>query len=129
GESGEPVEPTARNPLRSRSPPLVTDTSAFMHEAMNAALVPNVVICASALSSHRRSSDGYPGFPSNSTTAASVSSTPTRKFHIIQPVVENQNTRSPARASTCNLWCLSCSSRIPPWLCTIALGRPVVPEL
>jgi hypothetical protein len=23
---------------------------------------------------------------------------------------------------------LSCSIRIPPWLCVIALGRPVVPE-
>ena len=52
---------------------------------------------------------------------------PTRKFHIIQPVVVNQNMRSPGRRSRCRRF-FSCSSRIPPWPCTIAFGSPVVPE-
>ena len=56
-----------------------------------------------------------------------MSSTPTRKFHIIQPVVVNQNARSSACMSRCRFRCLSCSSRIPPWPWTIAFGRPVVP--
>ncbi len=98
-----------------------------MHDAMNAALVPKVVMRASAASSHRRSRDGDPGLPSYSTIEAGVSSTPVRKFHIIQPVVVNQNTRSSACASRCRLSFLSCSSRIPPWPWTIAFGRPVVP--
>ena len=33
-----------------------------------------------------------------------------------------------ACASTCRCSIFRCSSRIPPWLCTIAFGRPVVPE-
>ena len=56
-----------------------------------------------------------------------VSSTPTRKFHIIQPVVVNQKMRSPSCASRCRLSFLRCSSRIPPWPWTIAFGSPVVP--
>ena len=39
-----------------------------------------------------------------------------------------KNIRSPARRSMWNCCSLSCSSRIPPWLCTIAFGSPVVPE-
>ena len=49
------------------------------------------------------------------------------KFHIIQPVVVNQNSRSPACASRCRCSILRCSSRMPPWDCTIAFGSPVVP--
>jgi hypothetical protein len=82
----------------------------------------------SSARSHRRSSDGVPGLPSYSTIAASVSSTEVRKFHIIHPVVVNQNTRSPARASRCRTIFFRCSSRIPPWPCTIAFGSPVVPD-
>jgi hypothetical protein len=26
------------------------------------------------------------------------------------------------------VWSLSCSMRMPPWLCVIAFGSPVVPE-
>ena len=50
------------------------------------------------------------------------------KFHIIQPVVVNQNSRSPACASRCRCSILRCSSRIPPWPWTIAFGSPVVPD-
>ncbi len=50
------------------------------------------------------------------------------KFHIIQPVVVNQNSRSPACASRCNHAFFRCSSRIPPWPWTIGLGSPVVPD-
>src|SRR4051812_18729110 len=59
---------------------------------------------------------------------ASVSRTPTRKFHIIQPVVVNQNTRSPGCASRCRCIFFSCSTRMPPCEWTIALGSPVVPD-
>jgi len=67
-----------------------------------------------------------------STTSArgrSESRPPTRKFHIIQPVVVNQNSRSPACASRWRRSFFRCSSRIPPWPWTIAFGSPVVPEL
>ena len=56
-----------------------------------------------------------------------MSSAPTRKFHIIQPVVENQKIRSPAWASRWRCSALTCSSKIPPWPWTIGLGSPVVP--
>ena len=71
---------------------------------------------------------GYPGEPSYRSTVASVSSPETMKFHIIQPVVVNQNSRSPACASTCRCSIFRCSSRIPPWPWTIAFGSPVVPD-
>ena len=51
------------------------------------------------------------------------------KFHIIQPVVVNQKSRSSACRSRCRCIFFSISSRTPPWPCTIAFGRPVVPEL
>jgi hypothetical protein len=95
-----------------------------MHAAMYAALVPKHVICVSAARSHSTSPAGLPSY---STIVASVSRTPTRKFHIIQPVVVNQKTRSPSRASRCRCIFLRCSSRMPPWPWTIAFGRPVVP--
>ena len=50
------------------------------------------------------------------------------KFHIIQPVVVNQNSRSPSRASRWRLSFLRCSISTPPWEWTIALGSPVVPD-
>ena len=99
-----------------------------MHAAMNAALVPKQVIPLSAARSHNVPSDGYPGLPSNRMIDASLSSTPTMKFHIIQPVVVNQNIRSPAWASRCNHAFFRCSSRIPPCPWTIGFGSPVVPE-
>jgi len=58
-----------------------------------------------------------------------VRSPETRKFHILQPVVVNQKRRSPGWASTWRFSTFRCSSRMPPWLCMIAFGRPVVPEL
>ena len=99
-----------------------------MHDPMYEALVPNVVIPVRAAKSHRTSSDGYPGDPSYSSTVASVSSPETMKFHIIHPVVVNQNSRSPACASTCRCSIFRCSSRMPPWDWTIAFGSPVVPD-
>jgi hypothetical protein len=122
GDSGEPVEPTARTALRSNR--ARGSASSLRAASRNAALVPNVVTPVASASAHRRSPAGEPSYR---TTVASVSSTPTRKFHIIQPVVVNQKTRSSACASTCRCSCLRCSSRIPPCPWTIAFGRPVVP--
>ena len=50
------------------------------------------------------------------------------KFHIIQPVVENQKKRSPACTSLWKCRYFRCSSRLPPWEWVLALGTPVVPE-
>jgi hypothetical protein len=66
--------------------------------------------------------------PSISTTDAPVSSPETSAFHIIHAVVENHRMRSPRRRSQLSAWFLRCSSRTPPWPCTIAFGFPVVPE-
>ena len=112
-----------------RSRPLPGSMPSFMHEDRKAAEVPKVVVPVCAARSHSTFRSGWPGLPSYSTISASVSSTPARKFHIIQPVVVNQNTRSPFCASTCRYIFFRCSSRMPPWPCTIALGSPVVPEL
>ena len=49
-------------------------------------------------------------------------------FHIAHPVVVNHRTRSPGRVSRWKACVLRCSSRIPPWPCTMAFGSPVVPE-
>ena len=46
------------------------------------------------------------------------------KFHIIQPVVVNQKSRSPACASTCRCSIFRCSSRIPPWRLHDRLRQP-----
>ena len=51
-----------------------------------------------------------------------------RKFHIIQPVVVNQNIRSPSRTSNMSPIALACSMTTPPWPWTIAFGSPVVPD-
>src|SRR5919107_1482347 len=62
------------------------------------------------------------------TMDARTSSVETRAFHIIQAVVLNHSSRSPVPRSQLKAWFFRCSSRIPPWPCTIALGGPVVPE-
>jgi hypothetical protein len=89
--SGEPVEPTARSPSHGSGA-----TPAFIDAPMNPALVPKVVTPASAAKSHSRAGSGCPSY---STIVAPASSPPTRKFHIIQPVVVNQKKRSPGERS------------------------------
>ena len=53
------------------------------------------------------------------------------QFHMIQPVVLYQWKRSPvstlAPTSKCRPVIFSASSTTPPWPCTMAFGRPVVP--
>ena len=71
---------------------------------------------------------GWPGLPSYRTTVEPSSRPPTRKFHIIQPVVVNQKKRSAGPRSSCSEIDFSSSRAIPPWPWTIALGSPVVPE-
>jgi hypothetical protein len=77
---------------------------------------------------HSAPMSGWPGLPSYSSTVEPTSSPPTRKFHIIQPVVVNQKKRSAGPRSRCSASDLRCSSTIPPWPWTIGLGSPVVPE-
>ena len=76
-------------------------TPAFMHAAMKPALVPKVVTPARSVSSQSTRMSCSAGEPSESTIAASVRRAPTRKFHIIQPVVVNQKIRSPSCRSRC----------------------------
>ena len=83
-------------------------------------------VCAARRHCQRRS--GCSGLPSIITIEARTSRPETSAFHIIQAVVENQRIRSPAWRSQLSAWFFRCSSRIPPWLCTIAFGLPVVPE-
>jgi hypothetical protein len=71
---------------------------------------------------------GWPGLPSYSTTVEPSSRPPTRKFHIIQPVVVNQKKRSAGPRSRWSEIDLSSSRAIPPCPWTIGLGSPVVPE-
>src|SRR5699024_4668183 len=57
-----------------------------------------------------------------------VSSPPTRKFHIIQPVVVNQKKRSSLPRSAWKVNAFRCSNKIPHWHSTTGFGLPVVPE-
>src|SRR4051794_24159910 len=62
------------------------------------------------------------------TTAQPTSSAEASAFHIIHAVVVYQSSASPGPRSQDSAWFFRCSSRIPPWPCTIAFGLPVVPE-
>src|SRR5882757_7903944 len=126
GDSGAPVEPTARNADRSnrstgRSPSLRQDW-------MYGADVPKYVIRSRSANSHNAESDGWPGLPSNRTTVAPTNRPEIRKFHIIQPVVVNQKNVSPGPRSQCSANAFRCSSTMPPCPCTMPLGSPVVPD-
>src|SRR5690348_12911328 len=121
--SGAPVEPTPRNADRSASS---RGTMPALRQAIrNGAEVPKYVMPASAASRHNPAGSGAPSY---STTAAPTAGPDIRKFHIIQPVVVYQKNRSPGPRSWCSASIFRCSSRIPPWPCTIGLGNPVVPE-
>src|SRR5699024_11388720 len=89
---------------------------------------PISVAFATAAMRHRAVSSGWYGLPSIITIADPTTRPPTSAFHIIHAVVENQQNRLPGPRSKWRLWFFSVSSRIPPWLCTIAFGLPVVPE-
>src|ERR1039457_144168 len=95
---------------------------------MNGALVPKNVIPTRSARSQSRPGSGHIGLPSKQTIVVPASSPPTRKFHIIQPVVENQKNRSPGPRSQCNRSEERCSSTIPPCPWTIALGGPAFPD-
>lgn len=110
---------------------------ALRQASRNGAEVPKYVVPVSAASRHsppRSGSAGRPGsartagLPSKSTMVAPTAGPETRKFHIIQPVVVNQKNRSAGPRSWCRASIFRCSSRMPPWPCTIGLGNPVVPE-
>ena len=95
---------------------------------MNAGLTPSIVGLVSSARAHWYERSGCAGLPSIITTDARRSSVETSAFHIIHAVVVNHCSRSPGFRSQLSAWFFWCSSRIPPWPCTIAFGRPVVPE-
>ena len=121
--SGAPVEPT------QRSRPGAGVTPALRQAIRNGADTPKIVMPVSSARSHSVSIDGAAGSPSNVTIVAPTSSPDTSRFHIIQPVVENQKKTSSGRRSWCSDRSLRCSATTPPWPWTIAFGSPVVPEL
>ena len=95
---------------------------------MYGADVPKSVTRCCSASRHSASRSGWPGLPSNSTIVVPTSRPPTRKFHIIQPVVVNQNNRSSGPAPVQGQFDFICSRTIPPCPWTIPFGSPVVPE-
>ncbi len=95
---------------------------------VNAGLRPKNVGFVSSTSRHWNARSGYAGLPSIITIDARWSSVETSAFHIIQAVVVNHWSRSPGCRSQLKPWFFRCSTRMPPWQCTIAFGNPVVPE-
>jgi hypothetical protein len=126
GDSGAPVEPIA--PSASRRASAFGSRFAFMHACRNGALTPRYVSRSSCASRHSVPRSGCAGLPSYSTTVEPTKSPPTRKFHIIHPVVVNQKNRSPGPRSRWSASDFRCSRTIPPCPCTIAFGEPVVPD-
>ena len=94
----------------------------------NAGPSPIIVGRTSAAIRHCASRSGHIGLPSRHTIDAPVSNVDTRAFHIIHAVVVNHISRSPGPRSQLSTWFLYASRMIPPWPCTIAFGRPVVPD-
>src|SRR5699024_11992079 len=92
------------------------------------ALVPNRLIFVSSANFQSIFLWGYVGLPSYKIIVLPVNKPPTRKFHIIQPVVVNQKNRSPSPRSARKVKAFKCSNKMPPWLWTIGFGFPVVPD-
>ena len=82
----------------------------------------------SSATRHCQPEVGPAGSPSSITIDERTSSAATSAFHIIQEVVLNQSRRPPGFRSQLKACALHSSSRIPPCPCTIAFGRPVVPD-
>src|SRR6201987_5500876 len=71
---------------------------------------------------------GYTGLPSNTTGVAPAKGPSASQFQTIQLVELKKYIRSPARMSDPRFNALRCSRTMPPWLWTIPLGTPVVPD-
>jgi hypothetical protein len=105
------------------------------NSAKKAAPAPKKVARASPAKRHSvpqsGAAEGQPGLPSKMQQVVPPSSRSTWPFHMIQPVVLNQWKRSPVSTQWGPGRCAGCScsasSRMPPWPCTMGLGRPVVP--
>ena len=133
GDSGEPAEPMARSADRS----VMRRRSMFACRTpvWKAALAPKKVTPVSPTNCHRRVQSGDSvlpaGWPSKRQRVVPPSSPPTCRFHTIPPVDAYQWNRSPvstvAPRLLCSVLSLSDSSTMPPWPCTMGLGRPVVP--
>ena len=104
-------------------------TPALRQAIRYAGLTPTIVASVSLGQRHSPPSSGHATSPSNITIEARSSSALTSAFHIIQAVVVGCRSRSPALMSHVIPMFLWCSSRMPPWPCTIGFGSPVVPLL
>ena len=124
--SGEPVMPSVRR--WDRSTARAGSIPAARQDIRYAGLVPSSVTRASAAIRHCCRRSGKSGLPSTTTMAARRSSADIQMFHIAHAVVVNHSEQSPGRTSRWKACVLKCSSRIPPWPCTMAFGSPVVPE-
>src|SRR5205085_2642128 len=89
---------------------------------------PSTVTPSSAAARQTRSRSGWAGLPSSRTIAAPRSSPETSMFQTTQLVLPTTSSRSPGRRSECRPRVFRCSRTTPPWLCTMPLGTPVVPE-
>src|SRR5699024_7678521 len=91
-------------------------------------LTPRTLAFVCAAISPSRRGPGERGLPSKQTVVAPTSSAEATRFHIIQFVFVYQKKRSPGRRSSCSQSRRRWSTTTPPWLCTMPLGIPVVPE-
>ena len=124
--SGAPVDPTPRSAERSATS-FGTNPS-LRHCRRKGALVPKYVMPSSSLIRHSEPRSGYARLPSYITTVEPESSPETSRFHIIQPVVENQKNTSSGPRPSSSAMDFVCSSVMPPCPWTIGFGSPVVPD-
>ena len=101
---------------------------AFIHKEINAGLMPKNVARSRSAKPHNVVRSGCPGLPSNCNIVLPRSNVEQSKFHMIQLVDENQKKRSFSPMSKCSAVPLNVSITVPPWLWTMGLGMPVVPE-
>ena len=127
------MEPTARS--RDRSARRCGSTPDFRQLAWKAAPAPKKVQPVSAENRHSVPQSGTSprpaGLPSYRQRVVPPNKALTWQFHMIQAVEVAQWKRSPVSTLGPRLLCstsiFKASTITPPWLCTMGLGRPVVP--
>ena len=128
GVTGEPASVDGCAASRSSKRSLRHDARASEHDPRRWGSRRTVSRPTPPPSSTARRASGTPGCRHRARAPRPTAARSTRKFHIIQPVVVKKNMRSPGCMSKLKCRSSSCSSRMPPWPCTIGFGSPVVPE-